>query len=75
MLTDDFFAAAVKNANGNNYGDVNNNGLLDPNEIWYFQAKDYACHDFTNTATVTADVVPLVGVVQDTASASFHLVA
>ena len=56
-LLDDYFAVAVTKANGMNFGDSNSNGLLDPGESWYFQAKDYASAvgAFTNSATVTAD--------------------
>ncbi len=40
--TDDFVPVAVEKANGNNFGDTNNNMLVDPGESWYFQAMAFA---------------------------------
>ncbi|MGF1583076.1 MAG: hypothetical protein ACFCD0_27465 [Gemmataceae bacterium] len=59
--SDDFAALPVE-VNGFNVGDTNTNDLLDPGETWFFQeATDVTAEDqgssFTNTATVTADVV------------------
>ncbi|NEX62981.1 SdrD B-like domain-containing protein [Noviherbaspirillum galbum] len=71
---DDFTATAVM-ANGYHVGDTNQNGSLDPNESWYYQAKDYACHsgDFTNIASVTATEVGIVGSVTASAQAAVHI--
>ena len=54
---DDFEPAPVLKDNGNNFGDGNDNGLLDPNEMWYFQAMEIATvpGQHKNTAKVTAE--------------------
>ncbi|QDV82931.1 DUF7467 domain-containing protein [Stieleria magnilauensis] len=48
---------AITKPNGYNFGDLNNDGALDPNETWYFQAVEIA--DSTgqqmNVGKVTAD--------------------
>ena len=58
-------------------GDVNGNGLLDPNEIWSYSCATTVSADITNTITVTAQPsdgagVPLPGIApvsnQDTAT-------
>ena len=52
--SDDYFATPVLQSNGFNFGDTNNNGLLDSNEAWYFQSKTFAttAGNFTNTASL-----------------------
>ena len=49
--TDDFVPVAVEKANGNNFGDANDNMLVDPGELWYFQAMAFA----TKTGQQTND--------------------
>jgi len=68
---DDYAPTAVRKANGNRFGDDNDNGLLDPGEAWFFQSKRYvgACSGtLTNSASVYADVLGGGGV-QDRDSA------
>ncbi len=40
---------------GNNIGDLNNNGVLDPGETWLYQCSAILTEDTANVATVTAD--------------------
>lgn len=49
---------------GNNAGDVNNNGVLDPGETWLYQCSATLTDDTANVATVTAED-PLGGPVTD----------
>ena len=53
---DDFEPAPVLKANGFNYGDSNNDNLLDPGEVWYYQAMEIATEagQHKNTAKVRA---------------------
>uniref|UniRef100_UPI003561BE26 DUF7467 domain-containing protein n=1 Tax=Stieleria sp. TaxID=2795976 RepID=UPI003561BE26 len=55
--SDDFAPVPVEKANGFNFGDVNNDGWLDPNETWYYQAMEIVTEpgQHKNTAKVTAE--------------------
>ncbi|WP_167546894.1 DUF7467 domain-containing protein [Stieleria maiorica] len=54
---DDFEPAPVLTSGGFNFGDVNENGLLDPGEEWYFQAMEIVAEtgQHKNTAKVRAE--------------------
>ena len=56
-LSDDFEPTAVLQSNGNNVGDANNDGFLNPDETWYYQAKILAEKggQQTNIAKVVAE--------------------
>ncbi|MEB3255604.1 MAG: hypothetical protein VKJ05_04355 [Synechococcaceae cyanobacterium] len=72
LPSDDYAPTPVRKANGGNFGDGNDNLLLDPGETWYYQSKRIlgSCSGtLTNTATVSADALGLGSRVQDTASA------
>ncbi|QDV44265.1 Serine-aspartate repeat-containing protein D precursor [Stieleria neptunia] len=55
--SDDFEPAPVEKAGGFNIGDDNNDGLLDPNETWYYQAMEIVTEpgQHKNTAKVRAE--------------------
>jgi uncharacterized repeat protein (TIGR01451 family) len=66
---DDYTPTAVLQTNGFNFGDVNNNNLIDSGESWYYQSKRVilpGSSTLTNTATVTATPVGIGGSVSDT---------
>ena len=54
--SDDFTPAPVLKVNGFNVGDANNDGIVDPDEVWYFQVMQIATEpgQHANTAEVTA---------------------
>ncbi|HAC64425.1 MAG TPA: hypothetical protein DCF68_13005, partial [Cyanothece sp. UBA12306] len=54
---DDDFTPEEVLVNGFNFGDTNQDGIFNPNETWYFQAKEVAQEtgQFKNTAVITAE--------------------
>lgn len=60
--SDDYVPTGVLKANGRNFGDLNDNNLIDVGESWFYQSKRYLGSGpatLTNTATVTTS--PLGG--------------
>ena len=58
---DDFMPVPVLKANGKNFGDDNNDDLLDLDEVWYFQAMRLATEpgQQKNTAKVTTSFMTM----------------
>ncbi|WP_068130267.1 DUF7467 domain-containing protein [Roseimaritima ulvae] len=71
---DDFEPAAVLKPNGFNFGDDNNDGWLDPGEVWYYQAMTLATTpgQHTNIGKVSAEDAAQTMVMAD--DPSNHLV-
>ncbi len=76
--SDDYVPTAVLKANGRNFGDLNDNNLIDVGESWFYQSKRYlgaGPTTITNGATVSTSPIGLAGTLTSSDSAIVQVLA